>query len=425
MTTGLVPWGGGSFGLKDKGMLSVVGLWRWFRKHHGFKAQHSMKGPVIYVTKPMLPNFYKFIWQLRGIWSSKVLTNGGPISKKLQYSLEQWLGVEDLTLVCNGTCALDVALNAINLQNRSDVITTPFSFVASSNAIIRKGLKPVFVDVDRDSYNISPTLVEKAITNETAAILGVHVYGVPCKVQELEVIGKRYNIPVIYDGAHAFGVRLGEKTLLRFGDLSTCSFHATKVFNTGEGGCVIRNNDSFDDIQRGINFGFCSENDISEFGINAKMSEFAAALGVVNLKTISATIQKRAMVYAWYDKYLNGQLIPDTIKHANDSQDITWNYSYMPIRLCSQEGASIRDRIYESLKQEQIYSRKYFYPLIPETTAYKANPSAWMQKGSLEHARQATLQTLCLPIYPGLSERDVKRIASIVNEQASFVGQYG
>ncbi len=401
----------------------MVRFRRWYRKHHGLKAEHAMKKPVIYVTKPTLPSFYEFIWQLRGIWLSKVLTNGGPISKRLQYGLKQWLGVEDLTLVCNGTCALDVALNAINVQTRTDVITTPFSFVASSNAIIRKGLKPVFVDVESDSYNICPNMVEKAITKDTAAILGVHVYGVPCKVQALEDIGKRYDIPIVYDGAHSFGVRLADKSLLHYGDLSTCSFHATKVFNTGEGGCIIRNNHSFADIERGINFGFCSENDISEFGINAKMSEFAAALGVVNLKTISAAIKKRAIVYAWYAKYLNHRLIPESIKHAHNSQGVMWNYSYMPIRVCSGEGSKIRDRIYESLKRERIYSRKYFYPLITETTAYKTKPGAWLQKGSLEHARQATLQTLCLPIYPGLTKSDVKRISSIVNEQASCPDQ--
>jgi dTDP-4-amino-4,6-dideoxygalactose transaminase len=387
--------------------------------------KNPYKGTKIFVTKPILPDFFRYIWQLRKIWTSSILTNGGPISKELVYGLEQWLGVKDLRLVCNGTIALDAALSAISIRNKTEVITTPYSFVASSNAIIRNGLTAVFVDIEADSYNICPKKIEQAITEKTAAILGVHVYGTPCQVLEIEDIGRQYGIPVIYDGAHAFGSRLEGKSLLGYGDLSTCSFHATKVFNTGEGGCIVGSHDTIPRLERIINFGFCNENDISEIGTNAKMSEFAAAVGVVNLKVTGEAIRKREVVYKWYEKYLNSQVLPYTIRKAHSCNDITWNYSYMPIRLNGRQGAEIRDRIYESLKSIGVFSRKYFYPLITETTAYINNTDTWMQKGTLENARQATLETLCLPIYPGLHERDVKRIAAIVNEHAMFLDQSG
>lgn len=371
---------------------------------------------MIYVTQPVLPSFVKFAWQLRKIWTTNILTNNGPIANDLKHRLEAWLNVKELTLVCNGTCALDVALEALELEPGSEVITTPFSFVATANAIIRKGLKPVFVDVESDGYNICAERISEAITPRTTAILGVHVYGIPVNLKKIEEIAKDHCLAVIYDGAHSFGVSVRGNSLLSYGDIATCSFHATKVFNTGEGGCIIANKNCSKSINRGINFGFSGENDISEFGINAKMSEFAAALGVVNLENISSIIKKRAKVYEWYSKYLEGHLIPAIVDSMHTSEEMVWNYAYMPVRIRSEEGEEIRNMVYEALKKKEIFSRKYFYPLIPETSAYMASPDLWAIAGSLDNAEKASRQTLCLPLYPKISEDYVRQIASIVNE---------
>lgn len=380
---------------------------------------------MIYVTRPILPSFLEYVWQLRKIWTSGILTNNGPIAEDLRKRLELWLSVKGLTLVCNGTCALDVALEALSLEPGSEVITTPFSFVATANAIIRKGLKPVFVDVETDGYNICPKQLVKAITPKTSAILAVYVYGIPVKLKEIDDIAKSHNLHLIYDAAHSFGVRINGKSLLAYGDISTCSFHATKVFNTGEGGCTILNNECSKNINRGINFGFCSENDISEFGINAKMSEFAAALGVANLKSVNTIIKKRAQVFKWYSEYLDDRLIPPAVDSIHRSRDIMWNYAYMPIRIRSEKGEEIRDSVYDALKQQNIFSRKYFYPLIPETTAYRQSTDAWAATSPLENALEASQQTLCLPIYPYIGEKDIKRIATIVNDKVFALWQGG
>ena len=372
---------------------------------------------MIYVTRPVLPSFLEYVWQLRKIWRSNILTNNGPIAEDLRKSLEKYLDVQGLTLVCNGTCALDVALEAMSLEKGSEVITTPFSFVATANAIVRKGLKPVFVDVECDGYNICPQKIAEAITPRTSAILGVHVYGIPVRLKEIEDLARSHKLALIYDAAHSFGVKFRERSLLAYGDISTCSFHATKVFNTGEGGCTIMNYECPKNINRGINFGFCSENDISEFGINAKMSEFAAALGVANLKSVNNVIRKRARVFKWYSNYLNEGLIPEAVSSAHNSQEVMWNYAYMPIRMCGENGEEVRDSIYEALRRQGIFSRKYFYPLITQTTAYMQSTEVWSAKGALRNAIEISKQTLCLPIYPGISERSVKRIASIVNNQ--------
>lgn len=376
---------------------------------------------MIYVTQPVLPNFIEYAWQLRRIWAKKILTNNGPIAEELKNRLEAWLSVKELTLVCNGTCAIDVALEAMDLEPGSEVITTPFSFVATANAIIRKGLKPVFVDVETSGYNISAEKIEKAITPRTSAILAVHVYGIPVQLREIETIAQSNNLRLIYDAAHGFGVRVNEKSLLAYGDIATCSFHATKVFNTGEGGCIVVNDNCTKDISKGINFGFCSENNISEFGINAKMSEFAAALGVANLKSVGNMIKKRAQIYEWYRKYLADHLIPTQIASMHGSHETHWNYAYMPIRISSEKGGETRNIVYEALKKQNIFSRKYFFPIIPETSAYRDSRHKWTVAGSLENAIAASQQTLCLPIYPNISENVVERIANIVNGAVSVL----
>jgi dTDP-4-amino-4,6-dideoxygalactose transaminase len=365
----------------------------------------------VYVTQPFLPPLEEFTPYLQEIWESKILTNGGAFHQQLEHALCEYLGVEFLALVTNGTIGLVTALQALRIAG--EVITTPYSFVATAHALLWNGIKPVFVDIDPVSLNIDPKKIEAAVTKETTAILAVHCYGRPCDVESVQAIARKYNLRVIYDAAHAFGVRNDRGSILNYGDLSVLSFHATKVFNTFEGGAIIcpdaATKRRVDNLK---NFGFTDEVTVVEPGINGKMSEFNSALGLLQLKYVDQAITSRAQIDQTYREHLAGVrgitcLEPVDKKASSYSS----NYSYFPI-LVNSDYALSRDGLYERLKSEGIFSRRYFYPLISDFPMYRGLPSA--QRCTLPIAASISDRVLCLPIYPALQPDELKRVIDLI-----------
>jgi dTDP-4-amino-4,6-dideoxygalactose transaminase len=363
----------------------------------------------LFVTQPSLPELDELIPLLREIWESRILTNGGHLHQQLEEQLETWLGVPKLSLFANGTLALLTSLQALRIKG--EVITTPYSFVATSHALRWNGITPVFVDIDPTTGNIDPDLIELAITPETTAILGVHIYGVPCQVERIQKIADNYNLWVIYDACHAFGVQDAGGSILRHGDLSVLSFHATKVFNTFEGGAIVcgdnRTKHHIDNLK---NFGFVDEVTVSAIGINAKMNEFQAAVGLLQLKSIADQIGKRQQIANRYRQELAQvaglKLMPEPALRC-------YNNAYMPIRITAQAACS-RDELYQRLKDYNIYTRRYFYPLISEFPMYRNLPSA--DPARLPRAMQLSREVLCLPMAAGLTESDQTRVVRAVSE---------
>lgn len=353
----------------------------------------------IYVTQPFLPPLADFIPYLEGIWSRRVLTNSGPLHNQLEEELAEYLGVENVSLFSNGTIALLTALQVLDVSG--EVITTPYSFVATSHSLLWNGLTPVFVDIESTSLNIDPEKIEAAITPKTSAILPVHCYGRPCNVEAIQRIADRYSLKVIYDAAHAFGVKYKDSSLLNHGDLSVLSFHATKVFNTFEGGAIIcRDAEIKGRIDKLKNFGFVNEVEVVAPGINGKMNEFSAALGLLQLKHVEGAIEARKRIFDNYQRALSNVR---GIRILEDLPNWTSNYSYLPI-LIGQDFAISRDELYSRLREANIYARRYFYPLISEFDMYRQFASA--SPRNLTVAHQAANEVLCLPIYPGLTEAD-------------------
>lgn len=368
------------------------------------------KTPDIFVTQPSLPPLEDFMPYLQQIWDKKLLTNGGPFHQALEQALCRHLGVQHLSLFTNGTIALVTALQALGIKG--EVITTPYSFVATAHALLWNDLKPVFVDIDPVSLNLNPDLIEAAITENTTAILPVHVYGRPCDVDRIEQIAARHQLKVIYDAAHAFGVQCHCGSLLQHGDLSVLSFHATKVFNTFEGGAIIsRTAEEKKHIDHLKNFGFEDEVTVVEAGINGKMSEFNSALGLLQLDRVDAYIADRQKVDAFYRQALTG--IPG-IQCVPPSAAKVHNYGYFPILVDEQAFGSSRDALYDKLRHHHIYARRYFYPLISEFPMYAGLPSALAT--NLPIASQVARQVLCLPIYPGIEQEDLQRIVRLIKE---------
>ncbi|KAG8151398.1 DegT/DnrJ/EryC1/StrS family aminotransferase [Burkholderia catarinensis] len=365
----------------------------------------------LYVTQPHLPPLDEFMPYLQQIWDSRVLTNGGPFHQQFERALCDYLDVPHLSLFANGTLALVTALQAMRITG--EVITTPYSFVATAHSLLWNGIKPVFVDVDPDSLNLDPAKIEAAITPQTSAIMPVHCYGRPCDVDAIQKIADNYNLRVIYDAAHAFGVHTPTGSLLRHGDLSVLSFHATKVFNTFEGGAIIcpdaKTKQRIDHLK---NFGFVDEVTVVAPGINGKMSEINAAFGLLQLQHVDAAIARRAHIDAMYRDRLGGVRGIRCVEHGNG---VRHNYSYFPILVDSEYPVS-RDALYHKLRAHDIYVRRYFYPLISEFPMYRGLPSA--HKSLLPVAAHASERVLCLPIYPALRDEDVERIARIVTEDA-------
>ncbi len=364
----------------------------------------------IYVTQPYLPPLEEFIPYLQQIWDNKILTNGGHFHQQLEKDLCNYLNVEHIALFTNGTIALVTALQSLRITG--EVITTPYSFVATSHSLLWNGIKPVFVDIEPDSLNIDPKKIEAAITPQTTAILAVHCYGHPCDVDAIQRIADTYNLKVIYDAAHAFGVKCHCGSLLKHGDLSVLSLHATKVFNTFEGGAIIcpdlKTKIRIDQLK---NFGHVGETNVVAPGINGKMSEFNAALGVLQLKYIGQVIHKRNKIYNAYRKGLAGI---KGVHCLGDTGELAANYAYFPILISSEYSLS-RDELYEGMKENGVHPRRYFYPLISEFPMYRGFPSSLPD--NLPVATQAASQVLCLPIYPDLPLEKVDEICDFIRAQ--------
>ncbi len=361
---------------------------------------------TIYVTRPALPPLEEFIPYLEQIWENRILTNGGPFHQKLEAALGEYLGVPFVSLFNNGTNALITALQALELTG--EVITTPFTFVATTHAIVWNGLAPVFVDIDSQTLNLDPKRIEAAITPKTSAILPVHCYGNPCDVDAIEEIAQRHHLKVIYDAAHAFEVKSHCGSLLNHGDLSVLSFHATKVFNTFEGGAIVcRDAEMKRRIDCLKNFGFENEVTISSVGTNGKMSEFNAALGLLQLKYVDQSIAARRDIDQFYRERLRAI---SGITCVNNVGQQSANYSYFPIIVGDGFPLS-RDELYQRLRSEGIYARRYFYPLISNLERYRSIDSA--DSKHLKTANDVANRVVCLPIYDGLNRTDVERITSL------------
>ena len=369
-----------------------------------------MQNPI-YVTQPSLPPLEEFIPYLEKIWDNKILTNGGPFHQQLEKALCEYLGVEHIALFTNGTIALVTALQALRVTG--EVITTPYSFVATSHSLLWNGIKPVFVDIDPNTLNLDPSKIEAAITPQTTAIMPVHCYGHPCDVEAIQKIADNYNLKVIYDAAHAFGVQDVGGSVLRHGDLSVLSFHATKVFNTFEGGAIIcpdaKTKLRIDQLK---NFGFVDEVTVVAPGINGKMSEFNAALGMLQLQHIDNALARRKEIDGIYRELLKDA---KAISCLNDAGETVANYSYFPI-LVQQHYPLTRDALYQKLKDHGIHARRYFYPLISDFPMYRGLHSA--QRDNLPVASTVAQKVLCLPIYPALKAEDQRRIIKVILENS-------
>jgi len=363
----------------------------------------------VYVTKPFLPPLDEFLPYLEEIWSTKILTNAGPFHQRLETELARFLGVEHLALVSNGTLGLVVALQALHITG--EVITTPFSFAATAHSLVWNNLSPVFVDIELDTLNLDPAKIEAAITPETSAIMPVHCYGTPCRTDEIQRIADVYGLKVIYDAAHAFNVRVDGRSILGAGDLSVLSFHATKVFNTFEGGAIVcpdaKAKQRIDYLK---NFGIADEVTVTAPGINAKMNEFQAALGLLQLKYADAAIEQRRTIA---HRYLEGLRGVKGITCLAERPGATPNHSYFPI-LVDEAYPLTRDGLYAALKEEHVYTRRYFYPLISDMPMYRRLASA--DPANLPVAQRTARQVLCLPIYPELSPATCDMIVAAIRE---------
>ena len=360
----------------------------------------------LFVTQPDLPPLEEFIPYLKKIWAGKKLTNNGPFHKQLEAALCGFLGVEHVSLFTNATIALLAAVRALGLSG--EVITTPYSFVATSHALLWNGIVPVFVDIDPLTLNMDPAKIEAAITLQTTGIMPVHVYGHPCDVDAIDAIAQKHGLKVIYDAAHAFGVRCHCGSVLQHGDLSVLSFHATKVFNTFEGGAVVSPDaQTKRHIDQLKNFGFENETTVTEVGINGKMSEFNAALGLLQLRYFEEAVQRRKAIDTAYREGLNG--LPGIRCLPRVSEEYA-NYAYFPI-LVGPEFPLTRDELYQRLKDAGVYCRRYFYPLISTLPMYRAFPSA--DSANLPEAVKAANDVICLPLYPALSEKEIFEVVSI------------
>ena len=369
----------------------------------------------ITVTSPLLPNLAELNELMVDIWNRKWITNMGYYHQELEHKLAEYLGVEYLSLFTNGTLPLITALQALNIRE-GEVITSPYSFVATSHAIWWNQLTPVFVDVDPDTGNINPNKIETAITDKTVAILPVHCYGCPCDVERIDAIAKKHHLKVIYDAAHAFGVKLHGKSVLEYGDISTISFHATKVYNTIEGGALVCHSVEMKRlIDQLKNFGFEDETVVLAPGINSKMDEIRSAYGLLNLQQVNDAIAARKRVAKRYTEAINSikgiELFP-YIESLGAEQGFEWNCAYYPILINEAEYGMTRDELYEKMKAANIYGRRYFYPLITAFDPYKDYPSAAPE--NLPVATKIANQVICLPMHHALSEEDVKRVIACI-----------
>lgn len=368
----------------------------------------KMTKKIITVTSPLLPDINEFTKSLKEIWESKWITNNGLFHKKLERALAEYLKVPYVSLFTNGTLPLLTALQALRITG--EVITTPYSFVATTHALWWNGIKPVFVDIDPATGNMDPEKIEAAITPRTTAILPVHVYGKPCDTEAIQTIADKYGLRVIYDAAHAFGVEIAGKSILNAGDMSTLSFHATKVFNTIEGGALVMHDEKTKQrIDYLKNFGFASETEVVGPGINSKMDEIRSAYGLLNLKQVDDAIAARQRVAVAYREGLRDV---KGISFWDDTPGVRHNYSYFPIFVDAAEYGMTRDQLYFKMKAQGIWGRRYFYPLISEFSTYRGLESS--RPENLVNAHRMADTVICLPMHHELREEDVERIIKCV-----------
>lgn len=355
---------------------------------------------MINVTRSFMPPIEEYQKYLEQIWESRYLTNEGPLLNKLNDRLKKYLKIDNIELVTNGTIALQLALRALDISE-GEIITTPFSFVATSTSIIWERCKPIFVDIDEENLCIDPNKIENAITKNTKAIMAVHVFGYPCEVEKLQDIANRYNLKVIYDGAHAFGSRYKGKSLLEYGDITTCSFHATKLFHTIEGGaCIAKEKSVLEKIKSIKNFGSVN-GEYKNVGINAKMTEFNAAMGLANLDYIDVNIQERKNLSYIYDENLK-----EIIARPKNIEGLEYNYIYYPVILKNEKETL---SIIKKLNENDINPRRYFYPSLNTLEYIK-------DRGNCPISEDISRRILCLPLYNGLKEEDILRICKIIKE---------
>lgn len=364
----------------------------------------------ITVSSPLFPPLEDFIPYLEDIWGRKWLTNNGHYHELLEAELCKYLNIKHFSLFSNGTLALITALQA--LQIKGEVITTPFSFVATSHALWWNGIKPVFVDIEPNTCNMDPRKIEAAITPNTTAILPVHVYGNPCNHKEIKEIADRHQLKIIYDAAHAFSVTENGESILNYGDLAVLSFHATKTYSTIEGGAIVCHSP---EMKRHIdnlkNFGFRGETVVEEPGINAKLNEVQAAFGLVSLKYVENAIKKRKKVALFYRDaidHISG------LSYLNEMERVTYNYSYFPIFVDADKYGMSRDELYENMKQQDVLGRRYFYPLISYFKPYRDLPSASPER--LPVAHHIADSVICLPMHHDLSKDDLEKIVSLLQQ---------
>lgn len=365
----------------------------------------------IYVTQSSMPELEDYIKEIEPIFQSRILTNMGPVYKKFQHQLIEYLHVPYLSLFVNGHMALEMAIQAMGLNVLGgEVITTPFTFVSTTHAIVRNGLTPVFCDIKKDDYTIDPEKIEALITEKTVAIIPVHVYGNICDVERIEEISKKHGLKVIYDAAHAFGCTYKGIGVGNYGDASMFSFHATKCFHSIEGGAVSFKDVAYRDKLHNLkNFGIQGSDDVMDIGGNAKMDEFRAAMGICNLNRIEVCIEKRKQVYKRYVDRLSGI---KGIKLCAAQKGVKTNYAYFPVYFSKEEFGKSRDEVFEILRNHEIYARKYFYPAVNDMTCYRKDYS----KYATPIARDVSLNILALPLYENLELEDVDRICNLIKK---------
>ena len=367
-----------------------------------------MDNKIITVTSPLLPDLDEFNALLKEIWASKWITNNGSFHKQLEKELAAYLKVPYISLFTNGTLPLITALQALRITG--EVITTPYSFVATTHSLWWNGIKPVFVDIDPATGNMDPEKIEAAITPKTTAIMPVHVYGKPCNAKHIKEIADTYGLKVIYDAAHAFGVEVNGESVLNAGDMSTLSFHATKVYNTVEGGALVMHDaETKKRIDYLKNFGFANEVTVVGPGINSKMDEIRAAYGLLNLRQVDAAIEARHKVAIKYREALRGV---EGITFFDDMPGVKHNYSYFPIFVDAEKYGMTRDELYFKMKEQNVLGRRYFYPLISEFSTYRGLESA--RPDNLPNAHKMANTVICLPMHHALSDEDVRRVIDCI-----------
>ena len=369
-----------------------------------------MKNKQIMVTKPFLPKKKKYKKIVKKIWKNEWLTNNGPIIKEFETKLKNYLKIENICLTVNGHSALDIAIKALDLKG--EVITTPFTFASTTHALVLNNIKPVFCDIKPTDMTIDETKIEELITDKTSAILAVNVYGHCCNMKEIERIAKKHNLKVLYDSAHAFGVTENGKSVASYGDVSIFSFHATKLFNTIEGGCVVfKDKEVGEKLQVLRNFGITSQEDIPYIGANAKMNEFQAAMGICNLEYIHKIINNRKKTTFYYREKLNDVKGISYFVPENENE-YTYNYAYFPVTVNEKVFGVSRDELFEKLQHYGVYTRKYFYPLTPDFECYKKE----YKNVKIPVARKIGKDILCLPLYYGLKNKEINYIIECIKK---------